>query len=183
MATKKKATTKALVSKATPTRKLDEAAALDIDTADADEGDAEETDVETIATNTGTSPAGAPSLEAAGRPRLLRKMSIPELQALFRAMAQRDTTSTSRTYLIHQIKEAKAGRVRIGPARSREKQGPMVHLPLRMRKDDVPVLDEVWERHGLESRSELFRRALHKELGSMGEDAAAALFAGAEEEG
>jgi hypothetical protein len=110
-------------------------------------------------------------------PRRMRKLPIDQVQALFRKVIQRDTDSTNARYLIHMIKEARAGRVRIGPAREREKAGEKVHLPLRMNKDNVPVLDAVWERHGMASRSELLRRALHTELSAMGETEAAALFA------
>ena len=110
-------------------------------------------------------------------PKRLRKMSIPELQAAYLAIIKRESTSTNRAYLMNMIRKAQQGYVPIGPRVAKEKEGPKVHLPLRMNKDDVPVLDEVWERHGLVSRSELFRRALYKELTAMGEEAAAALFA------
>ena len=110
----------------------------------------------------------------------LTKLSIEELQAKYREVIQRETSSTNRAYLIWKLREAQKGRIPIGPRRNRSAHGESADfkiLPLRMEADLVTRLDEARERLGLKSRVELFRRALHGYLDGEGETDVAALFA------
>lgn len=78
------------------------------------------------------------------------------------------------------MRQAQKGRIPVGPRGNRRANGEAVDfkvLPLRMEADLVAQLDEARERLGLNSRMELFRRALHAFLGEQGEAEIAALFA------
>ena len=49
----------------------------------------------------------------------LNKLSIEELQALYTGVVGRDTGSSDRRYLTWKIREAKKGRITVGPVRRR----------------------------------------------------------------
>ena len=108
----------------------------------------------------------------------LTKLSVPELQALYRKVIQRETSSSNKAYLVWKLREAKKGRIPIGPRtrRAAGEAGSMKVLPLRMEADLVKQLDEARERLGLQSRMELFRRSLHAFLLEAGEVRVAELF-------
>ncbi|MDY0061001.1 MAG: hypothetical protein RBU45_14415 [Myxococcota bacterium] len=109
----------------------------------------------------------------------LSKLSIPELQALYREVVGRDTGSSDRNYLIWKVNQAKKGKVPVGPRQSRRAEGEPADfkvLPLRMPTLSVARLDEVVQRLGLASRMELFRRSLRAFLSQQGEPEVAALF-------
>lgn len=110
----------------------------------------------------------------------LTQLSVPELQARYREVLGRDTSSGNKRYLVWKIREAQRGRVPVGPRRGRRTDGEAIDfkvLPLRMEAEQVERLDEARERLGLKSRMDLFRRALHVYLQSAGEADVAALFA------
>jgi len=110
----------------------------------------------------------------------LTKMSVPDLQARYREVVGRDTSSSNKRYLVWKIREAQRGRVPVGPRRGRRRDGEAADfkvLPLRMEAEQVERLDEARERLGLKSRMDLFRRALHAYLETAGEADVAALFA------
>lgn len=110
----------------------------------------------------------------------LTKMSVPDLQARYREVVGRDTSSSNKRYLVWKIREAQRGRVPVGPRRGRRMDGEAADfkvLPLRMEAEQVERLDEARERLGLKSRMDLFRRALHAYLETAGEAEVAALFA------
>ncbi|MCA9560757.1 MAG: ribbon-helix-helix protein, CopG family, partial [Myxococcales bacterium] len=110
----------------------------------------------------------------------LTKMSVPDLQARYREVVGRDTSSSNKRYLVWKIREAQRGRVPVGPRRGRRTDGEAADfkvLPLRMEAEQVERLDEARERLGLKSRMDLFRRALHAYLETAGEADVAALFA------
>jgi hypothetical protein len=106
----------------------------------------------------------------------LSKLSVEELQARYRDVLRRDTGSTDRAYLTWKIREAKKGRIRVGPPRTREVKGPQQILSVRVAEQAVPLLDAAWRKHGLRSRNDLVLRALGRELAALGEDDAAAHF-------
>ena len=64
----------------------------------------------------------------------LTKLSVPELQGLYRKVIQRETSSSNKAYLVWKLREAKKGRVPIGPRRQRTAgdSGNAKVLPLRM---------------------------------------------------
>jgi len=110
----------------------------------------------------------------------LTKLTVPELQARYREVIQRDTSSTNKAYLVWKLREAQKGRIPIGPRRSRKADGPAQDfkvLPLRMEAELVAQLDEARERLGLKSRMDLMRRSLHAFLLKAGEVRVAELFA------
>ena len=110
----------------------------------------------------------------------LTKLSVAELQARYREVIQRDTSSTNKAYLVWKLRQAEKGRISIGPRRSRKADGEAANckvLPLRMEADLVTQLDEARERLGLKSRMELMRRSLHAFLLEAGEVRVAELFA------
>ena len=98
------------------------------------------------------------------------------LQARYREVLGRDTSSDNRNYLVWKIREAEKGRVPTGPRRSGRAEGATFKvLPLRMESDLVDQLDEAWRRQGLATRMELFRVALRTYLASVGENDVAEL--------
>lgn len=110
----------------------------------------------------------------------LTKMSVPDLQARYCEVVGRDTSSSSKRYLVWKIREAQRGRVPVGPRRGRRTDGEAADfkvLPLRMEAEQVERLDEARERLRLKSRMDLFRRAMHAYLETAGEADVAALFA------
>jgi hypothetical protein len=123
---------------------------------------------------TGAEPEVAAPAEG-GRLRL-GKLSIPELQAMYKEVVGRETGSDNKAYLQWKIREAKKGRIRVGPARTREPKGPQQVLSVRVDEEAVPLLDAAWRKHGLRSRNDLVLRALGRELARLGEADAAQRF-------
>ncbi|MBM3271557.1 MAG: hypothetical protein FJZ01_28310, partial [Candidatus Sericytochromatia bacterium] len=100
----------------------------------------------------------------------LSKLDVPALQRLYEEVLGRESRSTSRNYLVWKIREARKGRVPVGPRASRRQEGEKVMvLPLRMEASLVARLDEAWRRLGLGNRTELFRTALSTYFESVGE--------------
>lgn len=117
---------------------------------------------------------------ADGSERKLSKLSVEELQALYTEVVGRDTGSSDRRYLIWKIREARKGRIPVGPVRRRHADGEapdMKVLPLRMEAVVVARLDEARERLGLKTRMDLFRKSLADYLTAAGEHDVAQLFA------
>jgi hypothetical protein len=115
---------------------------------------------------------------AAGEPKLT-KLSVEELQRLYTEVVGRDTGSSDKRYLIWKIREAKKGRVKVGPVRRGHADGEapdMKVLPLRMEAEVVARLDEARERLGLKTRMDLFRKSLADYLTAAGEHEVAQLF-------
>ncbi len=117
--------------------------------------------------------------ESSGEKKRLSKMSVYELQALYREVVGRDTSSSDVRYLVWKVRQAEKGRIPVGPRGRRRPDGESVDfkvLPLRMEAEQVQRLDEARERLGLSSRMDLFRRALHTFFENKGETEIAALF-------
>jgi len=109
----------------------------------------------------------------------LTKLSVEELQQLYTEVVGRDTGSSDRRYLIWKIREARKGRIPVGPVRRRHADGEtpdMKVLPLRMEAEIVARLDEARERLGLKTRMDLFRKSLADYLAAAGEHEVAQLF-------
>jgi hypothetical protein len=116
--------------------------------------------------------------EPAAATEKLSKLDVPELKARYLEVVGRPTGSTNKAYLIWKIREAKKGRIPVGPRRSTRREGVTFKvLPLRLEADLVEKLDEVRKCQGLRSRVELFRKSLQTFLASVGENDVAALFA------
>jgi len=90
----------------------------------------------------------------------LSKLSVEELQALYKEVVGRETGSSNSSYLIWKIREARNGRIRVGPARTREPRGPQQVLSVRVDEDAVELLDAAWRKHGARSRNDFVLRAL-----------------------
>jgi hypothetical protein len=118
-----------------------------------------------------TAPPGAPLVRGE-----LAKLSVEELQAKYLEVVGRSTGSTNTAYLQWKIREAKKGRIRVGPPRTREIKGPQQVLSIRVDEEAVPLIDAACRKHGLRSRNDLVLRALGRELAAMGESDAAARF-------
>jgi hypothetical protein len=126
----------------------------------------------------GTAAPEAPATRRAPRERLsLGKLSIAELQTMYREVVGRDTGSDNKDYLMWKIREAKRGNVRVGPAHAHEPRGPQQILSVRVDEASVPLLDAAWRKHGLRSRNDLVLRALSHELAALGEADSAESFA------
>jgi len=110
----------------------------------------------------------------------LKTLSVDDLRKAYVEEVGRPTKSTDRNYLIWKIRMARKGKVPVGPIhRTRsENHGALKVLPLRMPEATVEALDDVWRRHSLSSRMEMFRCALHQYLTSLEEHEAAALIHG-----
>ena len=124
---------------------------------------------------TGGEPAAATEKRGA-----LAKLSVEELQATYKEVVGRETGSENKAYLVWKIREARNGRIRVGPARTREPRGPQQVLSVRVDADAVELLDAAWRKHGMQSRNDLVLRALGRELRELGEREAAARFPTAE---
>jgi hypothetical protein len=95
---------------------------------------------------------------------------VPELQARYLEVVGRPTGSLDKPYLLWKIREARKGRIPIGPRKSpRTGDATFKILPLRMEAALVDQLDQAWKRRGFRSRMDLFRKSLHDYLASVGE--------------
>ena len=120
--------------------------------------------------------AGAP-LEEAGAatvptPKRKRDMTIEDLQAEFRRVIGRDTTSTDRRYLLWRLS---AGGLRRSPAGPIQKRVPrdkadMQVLPLGLLRETTRLLDAAVKAAGVKSRSAFIRAALIEKLRAIGGD-------------
>jgi hypothetical protein len=112
-----------------------------------------------------TTPASATT--EAGPKAKLTKLSVAELQAMYREVVGRETRSSDSAYLVWKLRQAQKGRIRVGPI---ERRGPgdaadVKVLPLRMTAAEVEALDDAWRRLGFKSRTAMIRRAIAGMLG------------------
>ena len=107
----------------------------------------------------------------------LTRLDVSELQARYIEAISRSTGSTNKAYLIWKIREAKKGRIPVGPRKNTRREGVTFKvLPLRMETEVVDKLDQAWRSRGIKNRMEFFRGALGHYLKHLGADGAAALF-------
>lgn len=92
----------------------------------------------------------------------LTKLSVAELQAMYREVVGRETRSSDSAYLGWKLRQAQKGRVRVGPIERRApgEVADIKVLPLRMTAAEVEALDEAWPRLGFKSRTAMIRRAI-----------------------
>lgn len=97
----------------------------------------------------------------------LSKLSVAELQAMYREVVGRETRSSDSAYLVWKLRQAQKGRVRIGPIERRAtgETAEIKVLPLRMTAAEVESLDEAWRRLGFKSRTAMIREAIEGMLG------------------
>ncbi len=97
----------------------------------------------------------------------LTKLSVAELQAMYREVVGRETRSTNSAYLVWKLRQAEKGRVRVGPIERRapDEAADVKVLPLRMAAAEVAALDEAWRRLGFKSRTAMIRKAIEGMLG------------------
>jgi hypothetical protein len=110
----------------------------------------------------------------------LTKLTVEELQQRYEDVVGRSTGSSHRRYLIWKIRQAKKGKIPVGPRKRRSPDEPAPEfkvLPLRMEAELVERLDAARERLGLKNRMQLFRDALQAYFAAQGENEVAALFA------
>lgn len=92
----------------------------------------------------------------------LTNLTVPQLQARYLEVVGRTTSSSDKPYLLWKIREARKGRIPIGPRKNAQREDVAFKvLPLRMESEVVEKLDEAWRRHGLATRTALLRKALH----------------------
>jgi hypothetical protein len=111
----------------------------------------------------------------------LTELTVEELQSLYRQEIGRETRSSHRGYLVWKLREARKGRIPIGPVPRRYAPGegpPIKVLPLRLEARVVSRLDEARERLGFRNRMEFFRIALADYLAGSGEPDVAQLLRG-----
>ena len=102
---------------------------------------------------------------------------MSELQARYLEAVGRPTGSANTAYLIWKIREARKGRIPVGPRKNARREGVTFKvLPMRMETTVVDKLDEAWRSRGIKSRTEFFRGALGLYLKHLGAEDAAALF-------
>lgn len=92
----------------------------------------------------------------------LTKLSVAELQAMYREVVGRETRSSDSAYLVWKLRQAQKGRVRIGPI-ERCAPGEAADakvLPLRMPAAEVEALDDAWRRLGFKSRTAMLKKAI-----------------------
>ncbi len=107
-----------------------------------------------------TTPATA-TTEASPKVKLTR-LSVPELQAMYREVIGRPSSSSSSAYLVWKLRQAQKGRVRVGPLERRApgEAADVKVLPLRMTAAEVAALDEAWRRLGFKSRTAMLKKAI-----------------------
>ena len=121
-----------------------------------------------------TEPADAAEPEPE-RPRLA-KLTVEELQVRHLELIGRATKSRHVGYLRWRCRQAERGLVRTGPIeRASREPGEFKVVPLRLTVDAAQAIDDVRQRQGLRSRTELIRRAVAAWLEGVGEDEAAAV--------
>lgn len=96
----------------------------------------------------------------------LTKLSVAELQAMYREVVGRETRSSDSAYLVWKLRQAQKGRIRVGPI---ERRAPgeatdVKVLPLRMTAAEVEALDEAWRRLGFKSRTAMLKKAIEAML-------------------
>ncbi len=97
----------------------------------------------------------------------LTKLSVPELQAMYREVIGRPSSSSSSAYLVWKLRQAQKGRIRVGPIERRApgEAADVKVLPFRMTAAEVEALDEAWRRLGFKSRTAMIRKAIDGMLG------------------
>jgi len=81
--------------------------------------------------------------------------------------------------MIWKIREARKGRIVLGPRKSPHRDGVTFKvLPMRMETTAVNNLDQAWRSRGIKNRTEFFRGALVHYLKHIGAEDVAALFKG-----
>ena len=121
-------------------------------------------------------PQNAPADAPQEKP--LSKLTVEDLRAKCIEVTGRETSSSSKPYLVWRIRQAQKGKIPIGPRPTcSTAAGPHKVLPLRMEETLVAELDQARERLGLPSRMALFRSALHAFLLEAGEVRVAEMFA------
>ena len=133
----------------------------------------------TDATGTSASaPTKAPGKAGGPVTEKLTRLDVSELQTRYLEAIGRPTGSTNKAYLVWKIREAKKGRIPVGPRKNARREGVTFKiLPLRMAVAVVDKLDEAWRSRGIKNRMEFFRGALGHYLKHLGAEDAAALFA------
>ena len=109
------------------------------------------------------------------------ELTVEELQSLYKEVIGRETRSAHRGYILWKLREARKGRIPIGPVRRRYAPGegpPIKVLPLRLEARIVSRLDQARERLGFRNRMEFFRTALADYLAGSGEQDVAQLLRG-----
>jgi hypothetical protein len=98
----------------------------------------------------------------------LTKLSVAELQAMYREVVGRETRSSDSAYLVWKLRQAQKGRIRVGPIERRAPGGEAADvkvLPLRMTAAEVAALDAGWRSLGFKSRTAMIRKAIEGMLG------------------
>jgi hypothetical protein len=92
----------------------------------------------------------------------LTKLSVAELQAVYREVVGRETQSSNSAYLVWKLRQAQKGRIRVGPIdpRAPGDAADVKVLPLRMTAAEVEALDEAWRRLGFKSRTAMIRAVI-----------------------
>lgn len=96
----------------------------------------------------------------------LTKLSVAELQAMYREVVGRETRSSDSAYLVWKLRQAQKGRIRVGPIERRApgEAADVKVLPLRMTAAEVEALDEAWRRLGFKSRTAMLKKAIEAML-------------------
>jgi hypothetical protein len=129
------------------------------------------------ATSDPTTSAKAPGREGGPVTEKLTRLDASELQKRYLEAVGRPTGSTNKAYLVWKIREAKKGRVPVGPRKNARREGVTFKiLPLRMETEVVDKVDEAWRSRGIKNRMAFFRGALGHYLKHLGAEDAATLF-------
>lgn len=105
-----------------------------------------------------------------------RDLSTEQLRTMYREVVSRDTASTSRSYLIWKIREAKAGRVPVGPSKGRVHHGPTSAVTILIDEDVLKDLDKTAKQDGFTKRLPYMRDLMRRGLEVRGHAELAARF-------
>lgn len=112
------------------------------------------------------SAGGRPTRQTHG----LTKMTVEELQSLYEQEVGRPTSSEDKPYLIWKIRQARSGKIRVGPAREPGgERGDAQVVPFTLPRVLVADLDGARKRLGFKSRQAMLKRAVHRLLVEGGE--------------
>lgn len=105
-----------------------------------------------------------------------RDLTTDQLRATYREVLGRETASHDRAYLAWKVREAKAGRVPVGPAKGRVHHGPTTAVTIQFDEDLLTELDATATADGFPKRLPYLRDLLRRGLEVRGHAALAARF-------
>lgn len=99
---------------------------------------------------------------------MLAKLSLAELKAMYREVAGREARYSDSSDLVWKLRQAKKGRIRVGPIERRpsSEADEAKVLQLHITGAELEALDEAWHRLGFKIRTAMIRASINSMLAS-----------------